>query len=253
MYVCMISSVEIRHWLYFWINLGISDWVCKSGYLKVQSKSTITTLPNTACHTQKHNKDDGPLNPYIAAVFITATMQNPPTKLMGNLCQPPLCTRLPGVEYLYFVIVIRHLLALQCPRWLFRCAAASCLPVPPPLVRLLFEPPAACCIPLGAPPLPLVAPPSLVHLMHDSCLCHSLEPPPLVVSASHRQPAPHVASALHLHLSHPPIISRCLSSLAGRLIVTLLWPLLLLSSCCCPPLHQPLHQGPTSSGFCPHI
>jgi hypothetical protein len=48
---------------------------------------------------------------------------------------------------------------------------------------------------LGAPPPPLVAPPSLIHSTHDSRLCFSSEPPPLVVSASHSRPAPHATSA----------------------------------------------------------
>ncbi len=53
--------------------------------------------------------------------------------------------------------------------------------------------------PLVAPPPPLVAPPSLVHSMHGSCLCLSLEPLPLVNSASHCQQVPHVASAVTSH------------------------------------------------------
>jgi hypothetical protein len=56
-------------------------------YTKVQSKSTIATLTNTASH-KKGRQDDGLSNPYAATVSIAATMRNPPTKLMGDLSQP---------------------------------------------------------------------------------------------------------------------------------------------------------------------
>jgi hypothetical protein len=128
------------------------------------------------------------------------------------------------------------LLVRQCLCLLF----ASCLP------RQLVV-----ALPLIVPPPPLVVPLSLVYLTHGSCLCLSLEPPPLVVSASHHQQAPHVASAsccqpappLVTFIScQPPIVSQGLSSSAGRLIVTSMRQEPHLTKCHCPCSHRCCHH-----------
>ena len=132
-------------------------------------------------------------------------------------------------------------------------APASCSP----LVHLLIASHSPCqlvvALPLVVPPPPLVSLLSLVHLTHGShwscCLLSSLSP---ILCWRLMLPSPPAVS-LHLLLLPPPLVSRSLSSLAGRLIVMLLRHLPLSSSSCCPSLCHPLYQGLTSGGPCPCI
>jgi hypothetical protein len=144
---------------------------------------------------------------------------------------------------------------LPRPCWLSCHATASCLPAPPHLVCLSIASRSPSqllvALPLVAPPPPLVAPWSLVHLTHGShrsrCLLSSLPP---IVSWPLTSSLPPIFS-LHLLLSPPP--SGRHSFLAGRLIVMLLRRLPSWLSSCCSPLCCPLCQGLTSGGPCPCI
>ncbi len=55
------------------------------GFVLWCSISTISTNLNTASKNKKQDNADDPSGPYAADGSITATMRNPPTKLMGNL------------------------------------------------------------------------------------------------------------------------------------------------------------------------
>ncbi len=109
-------------------------------------------------------------------------------------------------------LALSTLALLSCLCLLSASASGSCLPLICPTSRLLHCL-LLCCLRLL---LPLQ---SLVQSMHGSCLRLSLMPPPLVLSVSHCQQAPHVPSTsccqqvpplVAFTSYHLPIVSRLL-------------------------------------------